>query len=70
MSKFAFLSAVYLAATAVSGQLQELRRSTTTSPQTMAASHAAALNCPSDETMGIASCPLDEGVRLLFHPCA
>ena len=54
MSKFAFLFAVYLAATAVSGQLQELNSSTTTSPQTIAASHAAAAKCPSDEATGMA----------------
>jgi hypothetical protein len=46
MSKFALLSDVYLAATAVSGQLHELRRSTTTSPQTIAASHCSGLEMP------------------------
>ena len=54
MSKFAFLSVVYLAATAVSGQLHELKRSTMTSPQTIAASHAEVRKCPSEEATGMA----------------
>src|SRR5450755_2016485 len=54
MSKFAPRSAVYRAATAVSGQLHELTRSTPISTQTAAASQAAARKFPSQAAAGIA----------------